>query len=99
MGRNMRAKIKTSDDRRKKYYISDKQLENIKREVAKDVNSKSCLLCIAAMADHLNLTEDEICETAEVITRWASYLDEKIISINEIAEIIKNKTGIEFGGF
>lgn len=27
------------------------------------------------------------------------YLDEKILSINEVAEIIKNKTGIEFGGF
>lgn len=54
---------------------------------------------MAAMADHLNLTEDEICETAEVITLWASYLDEKILSINEVAEIIKNKTGIEFGGF
>ena len=59
----------------------------------------SCLLCMAAMADHLNLTEDEICETAQVITRWATYLDEKILSINEVAEIIKNKTGIEFGGF
>ena len=54
---------------------------------------------MAAMADHLNLTEDEICETAEVITRWATYLDEKILSINEVAEVIKNKTGIEFGGF
>lgn len=99
MGRNTRAKKKTPDDRRKKYYISDKELEKIKREVAEDVNRKSCLLCMAAMADHLNLTEDEICETAEVITRWATYLDEKIISINEVAEVIKNKTGIEFGGF
>ena len=46
MGKNMMAKIKTTDDRRKKYYISDKQLEKIKREVAEDVNCKSCLLCI-----------------------------------------------------
>lgn len=27
MGRNMRAKKKTPDDRKKKYYISDKELE------------------------------------------------------------------------
>ena len=94
-----RVKKKTPADRTKKYHISERKLERIKMEVAEEVNRKSCLLCIAAMADHLNLTEDEICETAEVITRWASYLDQKIISINEVAEIIENKTGIKFGGF
>jgi hypothetical protein len=99
MGRGIKAKKKTPADRTKKYHISDKQLERIKMEVAEEVNRKSCLLCIAAMADHLELTEDQICETAEVITRWASYLDQKVLSINEVAEIIEKKTGIKFGGF
>ena len=99
MGRGIKAKKKTPADRTKKYHISDKQLERIKMEVAEEVNRKACLLCIAAMADHLSLTEDEICETAEVITRWAGYLDEKIITINDVSEIIEKKTGIRFGGF
>ena len=94
-----RVKKKTPAERTKKYHISDKQLERIKMEVAEEVNRKSCLLCIAAMADHLNLNEDEICETAEVITRWAEYLDKKILSINEVSEIIEKKTGLKFGGF
>ena len=94
-----RVKKKTPADRTKKSHISDTQLERIKMEVAEEVNRKACLLCIAAMADHLNLNEDEICETAEVITRWAEYLNDKIISINEVAETIEKKTGIKFRGF
>ena len=94
-----RVKKKTPADRAKKFHISEKQLEKVKVEIAKDVSNKTCLLCIAAMADHLNLTEDEICETAEVIDRWAGYIDQKIVSINEVAEIIEKKTGIKFGGF
>ena len=94
-----RVKKKTPADRSKKYHISDKQLERIKMEVAEEANKKACLLCIAAMADHLELTEDEICETAEVITRWAAYLDTKILSVNDVSEVIEKKTGIKFGGF
>ena len=85
--------------RRPRYEISEKQLKKIKYETANDATQKACLLCIAAMADTLNLNEDQICEVAEDITKWACFLDDHIVKIGEIADVIKKKTGSEFSKF
>ena len=93
------AKTKKTKVRRPKYEISEKQLEKIKYEVSKEATSKACLLCVGAMADTLNLTEDQICEVAEDITRWAMNLEDHILKMNDVANIIKSKTGLEFSRF
>lgn len=88
-----------SKDRNKKYYLSEKQLEKIKRRITKEATAKAMLLCVAAMADHLHLTDEQICSTAENINRWADFMDQKILRVNEVSDIIKNKTGLNFGKF
>lgn len=98
MGRNVKAKRKKTDVR-SKYLISDKQLDKIKFEVAREATGKASLLCVCAMADHLHMSEEDICDVAQTITKYAMYLDEHKIRINQIAEIIKNETGIEFSKF
>ena len=93
------AKTKKTKVRRPKYEISEKQLEKIKYEVSKEATQKACLLCVGAMADTLNLTEDQICEVAEDITRWAINLEDHIITLNNIADVIEKKTGIKFARY
>lgn len=88
-----------SKDRNKKYYLSEKQLDKVKRQITKEATAKAMLLCVAAMAEHLQLTDEQICSTAVNIDRWADFMDQKILRINEVSEIIKNKTGLEFGKF
>lgn len=90
------AKKKKHTDRTKKYYISQKQLEGIKQEVAKDVTSKASLLNIAATADCFGLNEDQICELAETVTRYAMYLDEHLVKINQVADMIEKNTNVRF---
>ena len=85
--------------RRPRYEISEKELKRIKQQVSKEAIEKTCLLSIAAMAVSLNLSEDEICKIAEDISRWAQYLDDHILKIEEVAEIIESKTGITFARF
>ena len=93
------AKAKKPKTRRPRYEISEKQLRKIKHDVSKEAIEKTCLLSIAVMADRLNLSEDEICEVAEDISRWAQYLDDHILKIEEVAGIIEKKTGIKFARF
>lgn len=88
-----------SKDRNKKYYLSEKQLDKVKRQITKEATAKAMLLCVAAMAEHLHLTDEQICSTAVNIDRWADFMDQKILRINEVSDIIKNKTGLEFGKF
>lgn len=85
--------------RRPRYEVSEKQLERIKRQVAKETIEKTCLLSIAVMADRLDLSEDEICVVASDITRWAQYLDDHVLKLEEVAEVIEKKTGIKFARF
>lgn len=90
---------KTKKNRSQKFYLSEKQLEKIKQGVTKEATARAMLLCVAAMTEHLHLTDDEICSTAETIDRWSGFIDQKLLKLNEVSEIIKKETGIDFGGF
>lgn len=86
-------------DRSKKYYLSEKQLDRVKRQVTKEATARAMLLCVAAMAEHLHLTDEQICSTAETINRWSGFIDQKILRLNEVSDIIKEETGLDFGRF
>lgn len=93
------AKAKKPKTRRPRYEVSEKQLRKIKQEVSREAVEKTCLLSIAVMADRLNLSEDEICTIAEDISRWAQYLDDHVLKLEEVAAVIEKKTGIKFARF
>lgn len=99
MGKGMTAKKKGYSDRTKKYLLSEKQLEKIKFDVSKDATQKACLLNIAATADCFGLDEDQICELAETVSRYAIYIDDNLVKINEVADIIEKNTGVKFSRF
>lgn len=99
MGKGIKAKKKKNADRTKKYLISHKQLERIKYEVSKEATQKASLLNIAATADCFGLDEEQICTLAETVTRYASYLDDNLVKINQVADIIEKKTNVRFSRF
>ena len=99
MARGVKAKKKKHTDRTAKYLISDKQLEKIKKEVAWEATTKASLLNLTATVDCFGLTEDQVCELAETVTRYAMYVEKHIVRLNEMADLIKEKTGIEFSRF
>lgn len=64
------------------------------RELCEGFVSKSCIIMAAAMADELDLTEDQVCAVAERATRYAKYESEHLIKMSEISDAIEKKTGI-----
>lgn len=66
------------------------------RDLCRQFVSKSCIIMITAAADELNLGEDEICRIAERTQRYAEYEKDHLIKMDEISDMLKKKTGINW---
>lgn len=82
-----------------KYYLSDKQLDKIKNKIATGATAKAILLTLSATSDEIGIGADDVTNIAVRVERYAAYLDEHLISINEMRDSIKDKTGIDLIGF
>ena len=66
------------------------------RDLCDQFVAKSCILMITAVADELDLDEDRICSIAERTQRYAKYEKEHLIHMNEVSDMLKKKTGIDW---
>lgn len=95
----MAKKAKKKKIRRPKIQLSEKQIKRLKEEIVAQTCGKTLILSVAAMADELNLTEEQIGNVAKRLDRYAGYLEDHTVRLNEVADIIEKKTGIKFGRF
>lgn len=79
--------------------VTAKQLERIKRETAKAVTDKACLVVLAATVDELGLDEDQLCRIMERTDRYARYIDDHIAKMEDIKKTIEKSTGIILHGW
>lgn len=86
-------RVKNKRDVRVKYTLSDKQLKKIKADVTAEAVTKTGMLYLAALAE-MGWNEDQIVELFETVSRYAQYIDDHIVKINQVQEIIERKTGI-----
>lgn len=91
-----RAKKKKPDVRRK-FYLSEKQLEKAKTEVSEEVVVKTGMLYCAALAEK-GWSEDDIASLFETVSRYVRYIDDKMIALREVQDIIERKTGMTLKG-
>lgn len=66
------------------------------REMCNQFVAKSCILMITAVADEMNVDEDTICRIAERTQRYAQYEQDHLIRMNEVSDMLKKKTGIDW---
>ena len=81
MGRNMRAKKKTPDDKKKKFYISQKELEKMIVDAKQEATSDAFIIMLAAVRDCKGLDVEEVYELADTVLRYSWY-DENNITKN-----------------
>lgn len=93
----MRRAKKSKPDIRRKYTLSEKQLQKIKKEVEEEAVSLTAQLYLAALAE-MGWDEDQIADLFETVSRYAQYVDDKIVKLREVQEIIERKTGITIKG-
>lgn len=93
----MKRAKKSKPDIRRKFTLSEKQLEKVKNEVTSEAVMRTGMLYLAALAEK-GWSEDEIVEMFERISHYIKYIDDKVVKINEVQEIIERRTGIMIKG-
>ena len=83
-----------------KHYISDKQLERAKRDVAKDMTDKVALLMLVAIADEFeDINEDKLAALMKRVDRYTSHIDNHIATMEDVRKSIEKKTGMKLKGW
>lgn len=82
-----------------KYEITEKQLKRIKEEITREATEMSTLLVLAATQEVKALTEDDICEVFETVSRWVGFMDDNLIKLKDVQEVIEKRTGVKLKGW
>ena len=65
-------------------------------EMCNEQVRKAFLLMATAAADELDLDEDQLVAIAERSSRYAEYIDDHVIRLEEVSEILEKNTGIRW---
>lgn len=82
---------------KQKYIVSDKQLQKVKEKVTEDVTKKALLLFLAAAADEMELSDEQVCKIFERANRYAEYIDAHLVKIKQVQEVVEKGTGVQMG--
>lgn len=63
-------------------------------ELARQASAKAMILFAAYLMEDEDFTPERICEVWDGVTRYASAVDDKLISLRKICEIINEHTGL-----
>ena len=81
-----------------KYELTPKEIKQIKYDTTKEATQKAVLLVLAATQEVKALTEDDICEIFETVSRWINFMDNNLIKLKDVQEVIEKKTGVKLKG-
>lgn len=91
MGRNMMAKVKTPDDKKKKFYISQKELEKMIMDAKQEATSDAFIIILAAVRDCKGLDVEEVYELADTVLRYSWYDKNNITKVKEMRKFLEEK--------
>lgn len=74
------------------YTLTRKQV----KEMCNEQIEKAFLLMATAAADELDLDDDKLVAIAQRSARYAEYIDDHVIRMNEVSDILKKKTGLDW---
>ena len=90
------AKQKDKNDRSKKFYISQKQVDKIKKDVKDEAIEYTTLLFLSAGRDKHGWTDDYMLDIVATMKRYDTYIDDKVLSIQYCKELLERDMDSEF---
>ena len=89
-------RVKKPKNKKKPVLLTQHQLDELKTSISRDAVTKSVCLFIAYMMEEeeINFDADRIGEMVDGIDGWAGAIDDHLISLRNVADIIKEKTGM-----
>ena len=85
--------------KQKQVTLRASDLNRLKREVTKDATDKACLILLAAMVDELHVDDEQLCRVMECTNRYASFVEDHLVQMEDIRKAIQKGTGIELRGW
>ena len=78
--------------KQEKYTVSRKKL----KEMCDEQVEKAFLLMATAAADEMDLDDDKLVAIAQRAARYAGYVDDHLIRMNQVSKTLEEKTGIKW---
>lgn len=75
-----------------KYIMSRKQI----KELCSEQVEKAFLLMATAAADELDLNDEALIQIAQRAARYAEYIDDHVIRMNQVSEMLEKSTGLKW---
>lgn len=85
-------------DIRKKYLMSEKQLLKEKEQVVHEAVSMTGLLYLSVLAEK-GWKEKEILDLFDTVSRYVNYIDEHLVTVNQVKDTIEKHTGMKLKGW
>lgn len=79
--------------KQKQVTISKTKLRKFEEETA----AKMIMLSAAYLMDEFDYNEDQLIAYWEGLTRYAEAIDQKLISVRQVAQLIEEHTGLKMG--
>ena len=92
-------RFKAKPKKQKKINVSVAKLNKIKRDVTDEATHRAWLLLIVAVIDEFGLSEDQLCDLAVRMDRYASHVDNHLVKTEDVRKIIEDRTGIQLHGW
>ena len=79
--------------------LSQKQLRQMKKDLADEITEKAMLLVLAAAVDTVGMTEEQVIKTFTTADRYAGYIDQHLVRLLDLQKAIEKGTGIKMRGW
>ena len=76
-----------------------KRFKQPKTAVTISRKEKAMLLVLVAAVDELGLTENQLCEIATRASRYAGYIDDHLVQMEDVRKSIEKNTGVKLKGW
>jgi len=80
-----------------KVILTEYELKKLKSQIATQTTSKVLLLVTSYLMEEpeVNFNEDRIIDLWDGVSRYAEAIDQHLITLNQVAGIIKDHTGLD----
>lgn len=81
--------------KKKPITLTQSQLKRMAKELSDEAVTRALTLFLAYMMEEQDFDLERLCDCVDGINRWASAVDDHLITIRQVARIIEEHTGVE----
>lgn len=88
-------RYKKPKSKKKPVTMTQAELKKLSKELSDEAVTRALTLFLAYMMEEQDFDLERLCDCVDGINRWAEAVDDHLITINQVAKIIEEHTGVE----